>query len=94
MIYRNTLLGTHNFNGTQINDFIQDWISNGPLIEIDGNSVQVDSSCLTAISSVDESTCGQNKECSCNDPEYAMCAERLNNDNITSCFEGCVVRNG
>ena len=63
MIYQNALLGTLNFNGTQIVDFIQDWVSTGPLIKIDGNSVRVDSSCPTAISSLDEPVCGEKEKC-------------------------------
>ena len=96
MIYRNTLLGTHNFNGTQIVDFIQDWVSTGPLIKIDGNSVRVDSSCPTAISSLDEPAVHHEKE-KCvydDDPKYAKCAQQLDDDNVANCFEGCVVRNG
>ena len=97
MIYRNTLLGTHNFNGTQITGFIQDWVNTGPLIEIDGNSVRVNSSCPTAISSLDDPVCGETekkKECACDvDPKVAMCAQYLNN-NVANCFEGCIVHNG
>ena len=95
MIYRNTLLGTHNFNGTQIVDFIHEWVSTGPLIKINGNSVRVDSSCHTAISSLDEPVCGEKEECLYdNDPKYAMCAHHLDDDNIATCFEGCIVRSG
>ena len=73
-------------------------MSTGPLINIGGNSVRVDSSCPVAVSSLDEpaAACGQKKE-EClydDDPKYAMCAEQLNNANIANCFEGCVVRNG
>ena len=57
MVYRNAVMGTLNFNGTQIIGFIQDWVSTGPLIKIDGNPVRVDSSCSTAISSLDEPVC-------------------------------------
>ena len=96
MIYRNVLLGTLNFNGTQIIGFIQDWVNTGPLIEIDGNSVRVDSSCPTAVSSLDEPVCGEEKEeCLADvDPKVAMCAQHLDNDNVANCIEGCVVRNG
>ena len=97
MIYRNALLGTHNFNGTQIVDFIQDWVNTGPLIKIDGNSVRVDSSCPTDISSLDEPVCEETKKKEClydYDPNYAKCAQHLDNNNIANCFEGCVVRNG
>ena len=96
MIYRNALLGTHNFNGTRIVDHIQDWVSTGPLIKIDGNSVRVDSSCPTAISSLDEPVCGEKKEeCLCDyDPKYTKCAQHLDDDNVANCFEGCIVRNG
>ena len=97
MIYRNALLGTHNFNGTQIIEFIEDWASTGPLIKISRfqNSVRVDSSCPVAISSLDEPVCGQNEKERLydNDPKYAMCAENLKNNNTANCFEGCVVRN-
>ena len=96
MIYRNVLIGTHNFNGTQISGFIQDWVNTGPLITIDGNPVRVDSSCPTAISSLDEPVCGEEEE-KClydNDPKYAMCVQHLANNKIANCFEGCVVRNG
>ena len=55
------LLGTHNFNSTQIIGFIQDWVSTGPLIKINGNPLRVDSSCPTAISSVDDPVCGEKK---------------------------------
>ena len=57
----------------------------------------VDSSCPTAISSLDEPVCGEKEEEEClydNDPKYAMCAQHLANDNVATCFEGCVVRNG
>ena len=62
LIYRSSLLGTHNFNGTQIVDFIQDWVSTGPLIEVGGNSIRVDSSCPTAISSLDDPVCGEKED--------------------------------
>ena len=94
MIYRNTLLGTLNFNGTQITGLIQDWVNTGPLIKIDGNPVRVDSSCPTAISSLDEPVCGEEKCLFDNDSNYAMCAQHLGNDDVASCFEGCVIRNG
>jgi hypothetical protein len=96
MIYRNALIGTLNFNGTQNVDFIQDWVSTGPLMEVDGDSMRVDSSCPTAISSLDEPVCGEKNEClyDVNNPKYAMCAQHLADNNIASCFEGCVVRNG
>ena len=95
MIYRNVFIGTLNFNGTQIVDFIQNWVSTGPLIEVDGSSMRVDSSCPTAISSLDEPVYGEEEEkCLCdNDPKYVMCAQHLADNNIANCFEGCVVRN-
>ena len=89
MIYRNALIGTLNFNGTQIVDFIQDWVSTGPLIEVDGSSMRVDSSCPTAISSLNQPVCGEEEKC--NDPRYAMCAQHLADNNIANCFEGCVM---
>ena len=95
MIYRNALLGTLNFNGTQITGFIQDWVNTGPLIKIHRNPMRVDSSCPTAISLLDEPVCGGKEEkCLYDNPKYAMCAQHLANNNIANCFEGCVVRNG
>ena len=95
MVYRNALIGTLNFNGTQIVDFIQDWVSTGPLIEVDGSSMRVDSSCPTAISLLDEPVCGEEEKCLYdNDPKYAMCAQYLADNNTANCFEGCVARNG
>ena len=73
-------------------------MNNGPLTEIDGNSVRVDSSCPVTISSLDEPVCGETEkkeECVYNsDPKVAMCAEHLDNDNFANCFQGCVVCNG
>ena len=95
MIYRNVLLGTHNFNSTLIVSFLQDWVSTGPLIKINGNPLRVDSSCPTAIPSLDEPVCGEKEERSCDyNPKYAMCAQHLADNNIANCFEGCIVRNG
>ena len=98
IIYRNALLGTHNFNGTMITGFIQDWVGTGPLIKINGNPVRVDSSCPTAISSLEDPVCGEKEEkpsSSCDyNPKYAMCAQHLDDNNIANCFEGCVARNG
>ena len=54
LTYRNTLLNTHNFNGTQIIGFIQDWVSTSPRIKMERSHVRVDSSCPVAISSLDE----------------------------------------
>ena len=59
MTYRSALLGTHNFNGSRIVGFIQDWVSSGPRIKIDRRShVRVDSSCQVALTSLDEQECG------------------------------------
>jgi hypothetical protein len=70
-------------------------VSTGPLIEVGGDSVRVDSSCPTAISPLNEPVCGEEEKCLYdNDPRYAMCAQHLANNNIASCFEGCVIRNG
>ena len=78
-----------------ITGFIQDWVSTGPLIKINGNPVRVDSSCPTVISSLDDPVCGEEEKCLYdNDPKYAMCAQHLADNNIANCFEGCVARNG
>ena len=57
LTYRNVLLGTHNFNGTLIIDFIQEWVDSGPLIKIGESYVRVDNSCPVAISSLNEPGC-------------------------------------
>ena len=96
MTYRSTLLGTYNFNGTQIIGFIQDWVSSSPRIKIETSHVRVDSSCPVAISSLDEPERGKREGCLTYDdnPKYAMCAEHLGNQNIANCFEGCIFRDG
>ena len=90
---------THNiFNGTQIVHFIQDWVNTGPRIKIGRAHVRVDSSCPVALSSLDEPECGQREGClvTGDDPlNFVSCVEQLEiNQNIATCFEGCVVRNG
>ena len=97
LTYRNTLLNTHNFNGTQIIGFIQDWVSTSPRIKMERSHVRVDSSCPVAISSLDEPECGQREGCLTydDDPQsFTTCAEHLANQNIARCFEGCIFRNG
>ena len=81
MTYQNMLLGTHNFNGTQVVNFIQDWVNTGPLIKIGGNYLRVDSSCPVAITSLDELTC---EVClfADDDLNYAIFAKHLNNTTV------------
>ena len=96
MTYRNTLLGTYNFNGSKIIDFIQNWVSTSPRIKMERSHVRVDSTCPVAISSLDEPECGHREGCSMydDDSNYARCAEHLGNQHIANCFEGCIFRNG
>ena len=57
--YRNTLVGTHNVNASQLVGFIQDWVNSGPKITIKSSySVWVDKKCPVAVSSFDEPECG------------------------------------
>ena len=57
--YRNTVVGTHNVNASQLIDFIQDWVNTGPKITIKSSySVWVDKKCPVAVSSFDEPECG------------------------------------
>ena len=97
MSYQNTLFGTHNFNGTQIIGFIQEWVSTSPRIRMERSQVRVDSSCPVAISSLDEPGCGQNEGCLTYDDDphsFTMYAKHLDNQNIANCFERCTIRNG
>ena len=55
--YRNSLIGTQNFNATQLIGFIQDWVTSEPIIKIDWYTIRVDSSCPTAIASLEEKEC-------------------------------------
>ena len=55
--YRNTLIGTHNFNATQLIGFIQDWVTSGPKIKMDWYTIGVDNSCSVAIASLEEKEC-------------------------------------
>ena len=60
-------------------------------------TVRVDSSCPTAISSLDEPVCGETKKEGYlydNDPKYAKCAQHLDDNKVATCFKGCVYRNG
>ena len=63
--YRNTLIGTHNFNATQLIGFFQDWVTSAPQINIKDYSVWLDSSCPVAIASLKEVECGEVRQCPC-----------------------------
>ena len=89
--YRNTLIGTHNFNATQLIGFIQDWVSSGPQIRVKMYAVWLDSSCPVAISSLKEPECGQVSQYPCaNDPIVIKCVEHLGNENFTDCVNSCI----
>ena len=89
--YRNTLIGTHNFNATQIISFIQDWVNSGPWINIKGYAVWVDRSCPVTIASLNEPECGEVNKCPCaNDPNVAKCVENLGNEDFTACINTCI----
>lgn len=60
--YRNTLVGTYNFNATQLIGFIQDWVATGPTISVNHYSAWIDSGCPVAIMSVREPECGKLNE--------------------------------
>ena len=97
MTYKNTLLGTPYFNGTQITGFIQDWVNTRPQIKMERSRVRVDSSCPVAISSLNEPECELRKGCLTYDDDlesFPMCADHLGNQNVARCFEGCILRNG
>jgi hypothetical protein len=58
--YRNTLIGTHHVNASQLIGFIQDWVNSGPRITIKSSySVWVDKKCPVAVLSFDEPECGE-----------------------------------
>ena len=57
--YRNTLVGTYNFNATQLIEFIQDWVATGPQISVKHYSLWIDNSCPVAITSPREPECGK-----------------------------------
>lgn len=78
--YRNTLLGTHNFNATQLIGFIQDWMTSEPRININGYAVKIDKSCSAAIASMNEPECGEVNNCPhADDPNVAKCVQNLGN---------------
>ena len=71
--YRNTIIGTHNFNATQLIGFIQDWVTSAPQINIKDYSVWLDP---VAITSLKEPECGEVRQCPCdNDPNVIKCME-------------------
>ena len=89
--YRNTLIGTHNFNATRLIGFIQDWVNSGPKINIKTYTVWLDSSCPVAISSLKEPECGLVSQCPCaNDPNVVKCVEHLENEDFAECINSCV----
>jgi hypothetical protein len=89
--YRNTLIGTHNFNATQLIGLIQDWVTSAPKINIRDYSVYLDSSCPVTIASLDEPECGEVRHCPCaNDPNVSKCIEFLGNDNFAGCINSCI----
>ena len=89
--YRNTLIGTHNFNATQLIGFIQDWVESGPDIDIKDYAVSVDKGCPVAIASQSDPECGEVSQCPCaNDPNVAKCVEHLGNDAFTACINSCI----
>ena len=58
--YRNTLIGTHNVNASQLVGFIQDWVNSGPKITIKKSySVWIDKACPAAVSSFNDLECGE-----------------------------------
>ena len=91
--YRNALIGTHEFNATELINFIQDWVNSGSIIKIQNYSVRVDSTCLVAISSLEEVECGQPvSQCPySSDPNFAKCVEHLGNTDIANCVNSCIV---
>ena len=89
--YRNTLIGTHNFNATQLIGFVQDWVTSAPQINIKDYSVWLDSSCPVAIASLKEPECGEVKQCPCaHDPNVVKCMEHLGNENFAECINTCI----
>lgn len=59
IVYRNTLIGTQNFNATEIIAFIQDWVYSEPKIKVEWFTVGVDGNCPVAIESLEQPECGQ-----------------------------------
>ena len=89
--YRNTLIGTYNFNATQLIGFIQDWVTSAPQINIKDYSVWLDSSCPVAIASLKEPECGEVRQCPCvNDLNVVKCMEHLGNENFAECINTCI----
>ena len=92
--YRNTLIGTYNFNANQLIGFIQDWVNSSASVKMDWYSVNIDKHCPIAIGSLTETECGQEVSYNGGNPEYDMCVEHLQNEDIANCFHGCIFRNG
>ena len=89
--YRNTLIGTHNFNATQLIGFIQDWVTSGPRINVKGLAVRLDKSCPVVIASLNDPECGKVSQCPCaNDPNVAKCVEHLGNEDFAVCINTCI----
>ena len=81
------MIGTHNFNATQLIGFIQDWVTSAPQINIKDYSVWLDTSCPVAITTLREPEYGEVSQCPCaNDPNVIKCMENLENEDFTSCI--------
>ena len=83
--YRNTLIGTYNFNATQLLSFIQDWVSSGASVKVDWYSVGIDKHCPVAIASLNERECGHEM---CGDPRYHR-ARHVSDFDMPPCFDTC-----
>ena len=59
--------------------------------------MRVDSSCPVAVSSLDEPECGQRESCLVYADDlfgFVKCAEQFGNQNLATCLEGSIIRNG
>ena len=83
--YRNTLIGTYNFNATMVLGFVQDWVSSDTSVKVDWYSVGIDKHCPVAISSLNERECGHEM---CSDLLYHQ-ARLVTDFDMPPCFDSC-----
>ena len=59
--YRSTIVGTNTYNASQLVNIIQQWVSSGPILEVEWWLLDVYADCPARISSLNDPEC-QNSE--------------------------------
>ena len=80
--YRSTIVGTTVHNASQLVNFIQKWVSTGPILEVEWWLLHVNANCPVRISSLSDSECQDSRPVACNptmmagDPLLFKCVQQ------------------